>query len=150
MARLVQRSREEPARAGATWEERWRGDDRGLVTCWEVGRALAAKQPELAERAKRGELPVLGWKGGVERKLTVRKYGTRNYLAQWQGLRGNDLDIDLDHEYELTCAHLPVHEALDALHDAMRVGLLDLDPVFGDEDEVANVEQDGTTADFKT
>ena len=27
------------------------------------------KYPELAERAEKGELPVLGWKGGVEKKI---------------------------------------------------------------------------------
>ena len=40
----------------------------------------------------------------MECKLTVKKYGTLNYLAQWQGLRGDDLDIEPDQEYELTCS----------------------------------------------
>jgi len=49
-------------------------------------------------------LPVLGWKGGVERKLQAKKFGTLNYVAQWQGLCGEDLDVDLAEERELTCA----------------------------------------------
>ena len=32
------------------------------------------------------------------------KYGTLNYLAQWQGLRGKDLNIDLSEETELICS----------------------------------------------
>ena len=61
--------------------------------------------PEIAKRAKNGELPVLGWKGGVEKKIKkTEKYGTFNYLAQWQGLRGQDLDIDLSQETELICS----------------------------------------------
>ncbi len=103
MAQRIRRSREKPVRKGASWDERWRGEDGGLITCWEVGRELATKEPDLAKRARNGELPILGWKGGVERKLTIRKYGTLNYLAQWQGIRGDDLDIDRDREYELTC-----------------------------------------------
>lgn len=33
-----------------------------------------------------------------------KKYGTLFYLAQWQGIRGEDLDIDTDVEYELFCS----------------------------------------------
>jgi len=47
----------------------------------------------------------LGWKGGVERITKNReKFGVLYYLAQWQGLRGEDLDIDLSHEPVLTCS----------------------------------------------
>ena len=60
--------------------------------CWEVGRELREKKPELARRAENGELPALGWKGGVETKTKKGEiYGTLFYLAQWQGLRGDDL-----------------------------------------------------------
>ena len=52
----------------------------------------------------KGELPPLGWKGGVERKLKAReKIGTLMYLAQWQGLRGEDLDIDTEAEPQHVC-----------------------------------------------
>ena len=52
--------------------ERWHRSDKGLITCWEVGRRKAENYPDLARRAKKGELPILGWKGGVEKKL--KKY----------------------------------------------------------------------------
>jgi hypothetical protein len=81
------------------------GTDKGLIACWEVGRGRSKKEPELAEQAKNGELPVLGWKGGIERKIKKKeKYGTLFYLAQWQGLRGDDLDVDLSQESELICS----------------------------------------------
>jgi hypothetical protein len=65
---------------------------------------MREKDPELAERARNGELPVLGWKGGVDKKIIKKeKYGTYNYLALWQGLRGDDLNIDLSEEREIIC-----------------------------------------------
>ena len=33
----------------------------------------------------------------------LQKYGTLFYLAMWQGLRGEDLDIDLSEEIALNC-----------------------------------------------
>jgi hypothetical protein len=105
MNQLIFRSYKEPKRKGLTWHERWKGDDKGLIICWEIGRELSQKEPELAELAKKGELPPLGWKGGVEIKTKKKqKYGTLFYLAQWQGLRGDDLNIDLSKEIELTCS----------------------------------------------
>lgn len=105
MNQRVYRSYSESLREELSWDERWKGSDNGLITCWEVGRKLSAKEPEIAERAKNGELPVLGWKGGVERKIKKKeKYGTLFYLAQWQGLRGDDLDINLSEETELVCS----------------------------------------------
>ncbi len=48
---------------------------------------------------------MLGWKGGVDRTLKKQeKFGALNYLAQWQGLRGEDLSIDTSQEYTLTCS----------------------------------------------
>lgn len=105
MGDRVQRSRQEPVREGLSWEERWRGPDNGLITCWEVGREMRSKEPELAEKAMNGELPPMGWKGGVEKKTKKDvKYGTLQYLAQWQGIRGEDLDVSLSEELTLTCA----------------------------------------------
>lgn len=105
MGKHVFRSRFEPPRDSLSWEQRWKGEDQGLITCWEVGRRIAEQRPELADCAKKGELPVLGWKGGVEKTLKKKeKIGTLFYLAQWQGLRGDDLDIDLASEPRLTCA----------------------------------------------
>ena len=101
----VYRSCRDKKRDGLSWDELWEGPDKGLITCWEVGRELSKKEPELAGRAKKGELPVLVWKGGVEKKTKKKeKYGTLFYLAQWQGLRGDDLDIDLSEESELVCS----------------------------------------------
>lgn len=105
MNQRIFRSHTEPKREGLSWNERWKGKDKGLITCWEVGRELREKEPELASRAENGELPVLGWKGGVEKKTKKgEKYGTLFYLAQWQGLRGNDLDIDISQEPWLKCS----------------------------------------------
>ncbi len=105
MEQRVFRSRGVPERVGASYDERWTGSDRGLITCWEVGRRLSKEKPGLAKRARNGELPPLGWKGGVERDTkNKKKYGTHLYLAQWQGLRGEDLDIDMSTETELVCS----------------------------------------------
>jgi hypothetical protein len=105
MNQRINRSFKESKREGLSSDERWKGDDRGLIMCWEVGREIRNREPELAERAEKGELPVLVWKGGVEKKTKKgHKYGSLKYLAQWQGLRGEDLDIDLYQEPELTCS----------------------------------------------
>lgn len=94
----------EPDRENLTWEETWKREDKGLIKNYEVGRALGIKNPELVEKAKNGELPVLGYKGGVEKALIKKeKIGALNYIAKWQALRGENLDIDLDKEIVLTC-----------------------------------------------
>jgi len=100
----IYRSFSEPDRENLTWEETWRQEDKGLIKNYEVGRALAKKEPELAEKAKRGELPVLGYKGGVDKTLKKKeKIGALNYIAKWQALRGEDLNLNLDEEIVLTC-----------------------------------------------
>ena len=101
----IYRSYREKKRDGLSWDELWMGHDKGLITCWEVGRKLSKEEPELAERAKKGELPILVWKGGVKKKTNKKeKYGSLFYLALWQGLRGDDLNIDLSEESELVCS----------------------------------------------
>ncbi len=99
---------QEPIRQDPSFAERWRGPDGGLITCWEVGRRLRERDPGLARRAENGELPSLDWKGGIatkpEEKHPAKRYGTLQYLAEWQGLRGEDLDIDPSQEYSLRCA----------------------------------------------
>jgi len=104
MSQLIFCHHEDQIRKKLTWDKRWKGHDKGLITCWEVGRELAQKKPELAERARNNELPILGWKGGVNKKVSTKKYGSLNYLAQWQGLRGDDLNIDISQEYKLICS----------------------------------------------
>lgn len=99
------RSFNEPIRENLTWAETWKSEDHGLIKCWEVGRKLAEDDPELSIKAKRNELPTLGWKGGFSEQLKIKeKYGTLNYLAKLQGLRGENLSINLLEEVELTCA----------------------------------------------
>jgi len=105
MSKRICRSVDEPIRKNPSFEERWNGPDNGLITCWEVGRIKRITSPDLAECAIHGELPVFGWKGGVEKKIQKKeKYGSLNYLALWQGLRNEDLDIDPTEEREIICA----------------------------------------------
>jgi len=94
---------------GHSFEDRWHGPDQGLICCWLRGLEKAKEDPELAAKAKRGELPVLAWKGGVEKKLKSGvKIGSVNYFATWQGLRGDNLDIDPDVEVEIKCSRTGV------------------------------------------
>ena len=105
MSIRIFRSLKEPKRENPSFDERWNGSDKGLITCWEVGRDKRASEPDLAINTENNELPVLGWKGGAEKKLQKNeKYGSLNYLAQWQGLRGENLDIDLTKEVTLKCS----------------------------------------------
>ena len=105
MNQRIHRSIDAPFRSGLNRDELWEGPDKGLIKCWEIGRQRAARFPELARRSLAGELPVLGWKGGVSRNLKkLEKYGSLKYLAQWQGLRGEDLDVDLGKERALACS----------------------------------------------
>lgn len=101
---IIHRRIDQPIREGLTWYQLWDAPDRGLIKCWEVGRQLSVSDPQLAARCCANELPPLGWKGGVSRTLKkAEKYGALNYLAQWQGLRGEDLCIDLETEMAVTC-----------------------------------------------
>lgn len=96
---------EQTIREGMSWSETWEGPDKGLIWCWERGRQMRTEEPELAARAERGELMVLVWKGGVEKKLKIeKKRGTLMYLATWQGLRGEDLDLALEDEHSIVCS----------------------------------------------
>lgn len=105
MSRLIQRSFSEPERQGMDWDIIWRSEDRGLIKSWEIGRKLAKLKPNLAAAALANELPPLNWKGGVSKQLIKReKFGSLRYLAQWQGLRGEDLVVDLDAEFTFICA----------------------------------------------
>jgi hypothetical protein len=92
-----------PIRDELSWSELWEGQDKGLICCWERGRQKRIEEPELAARAEKGELVLLAWKGGVEKKIKgKKKMGTFKYLATWQGLRGEDLNIELEDE----CVHI--------------------------------------------
>lgn len=101
----IRHSFSEPCREGLTWEQIWQGPDQGLIKCWEVGRELALKNAALAELCRSNALPPLNWKGGNSRPLKKKeKFGAFQYLAQWQGLRGEDLCIDWDSELTMTCS----------------------------------------------
>lgn len=101
----LHRSIDRPIRDGLSWDELWRGPDQGLIWCWERGRQKRIQEPEVAARAEEGELVPLAWKGGVERELKIkRKPGTLQYLATWQGLRAQDLDIALEYEQLVVCS----------------------------------------------
>ena len=93
MTSSLRRSITTPLRDGLSMDERWSGPDRGLLWCWERGRQKRVAEPELATRASTGELVSLVW-----------KRGTFQYLATWQGLRGEDLTIALDQETILACS----------------------------------------------
>ena len=98
------RSFHDPIREGLSRSEIWEGEDKGLIWCWELGRQKRLQDPELATRADNGELVMLAWKGGVQKKTKVdKKSGTLYYLATWQGLRGEDLDIALEDELTMVC-----------------------------------------------
>lgn len=105
MGRPLRRSIALPIRDGMTLSELWHGPDEGLVWCWERGRQKRIEDPELAAAASKGELVMLAWKGGVEWKTKIeKKQGTLKYLATWQGLCGEDLDIDVNEELAIVCS----------------------------------------------
>lgn len=100
----IYKSISEPIYDNPDYADRIDGYDKGLINAWNVGRRLAATDPDIAAKARNGELPVLGVKGGVERKIQQDKIGSLWYLATWQGLRGEDLDIDMGAEIEMVCS----------------------------------------------
>lgn len=104
MAKPIERSIQEPIREKLTWQEVWNGPDKGVIFCWEKGRRERLERPDDAARAQNGELIDLDWRGSVTRKLKAdEKAGSFFYLATWQGIRGEDLNIDLEAETSLTC-----------------------------------------------
>lgn len=105
MQKYLHRSISQPIREDLSWYDMWEGPDKGLICCWERGREKRAEDPELAEKATRGELIPLAWNGGVQKKLKIeKKAGALQYLATWQGLRSEDLDIDLEGETTIVCS----------------------------------------------
>lgn len=66
---------------------------------------MGLEKPQFVGEARSGRLLVLPWKGGVAKALkTTKKYGVFNYVAMWQGLRGEDLSVDPDVEMTMTCS----------------------------------------------
>lgn len=102
---LITRPVTTPPRQGLDHQTLWNSEDCGLIACWERGLEKRQREPELAAKASAGELVVLAWKGGVEKPIqAMHKFGTLNYLATWQGLRGEDLFIDTEKEVMLVCS----------------------------------------------
>ena len=100
----IHRSINLPSRLATSWEEKWNGPDQGLIACWERGRKKASEDPILSSQARDGKLVLLPWKGGVEKAIKLKqKYGSLNYLAMWQGLRGEGLNINTEEETVVTC-----------------------------------------------
>jgi hypothetical protein len=100
----IYRSIAEPIRKITNWDELWKDTDKGLICSWEQGRNKSLEDPELASKARDGQLMTLVWKGGTEKALKInQKYGSLHYLAMWLGLRGEDLAIDTDACPTLTC-----------------------------------------------
>jgi hypothetical protein len=100
---------------------RWNGPDQGVITCWLRGLEMRSERPELAAFASAGALPVLPWRGGVSKAIkTKHKVGAVQYLAAWQGLRGEDLEIDLANDRQLTCSRTGVLVTFTASLDKLR------------------------------
>jgi len=101
---MVSRSICAELRPGLSYAERWGTPEASVITAWEQGRVLAIERPALAKAALAGQLPMLPFKGGLSEPLKHTKYGCMEYLAMWQGLRGEDLEIDLGRDAAITCA----------------------------------------------
>lgn len=100
---LIQVSAAKPPQQGESWEERQEGEDRGLISAWLAGRAMRERDPAAAQAALRGELPVLPFKGGVEKPIKGSKTGSLHYIAMWQGLRGDDLHVTIGSRPVMRC-----------------------------------------------
>ncbi len=100
----ITRQLDEAPRTALTWEALWQGPDKGIIACWERGLEKRQETPSMAVRALAGELPVLPWKGGVHKPIKGEKFGTHFYLAMWQGLRGEKLEIDTNREVTIVCS----------------------------------------------
>lgn len=114
---IVRQSAANPPPVRKRYEDRMEGPDKGIINAWLAGlvkrrEAFATSQPEmlrLVARAEAGELPVLPYRGGVEAAIKRQdKIGSLLYVAMWQGLRGEDLLIDMGSEPTLVCGRTGV------------------------------------------
>lgn len=101
---LITSSIKNPPTLGESWEDRQEGADKGLISAWLSGVEKQKSWLEIASAAKRRELPVLPFKGGVEKPVKVVKTGSLHYIAMWQGLRGDDLNVSLGSSPSMTCS----------------------------------------------
>lgn len=101
---IVRESIANPPLMRERYEDRLEGPDKGLVNAWLAGISKRRESPELAARARNGELPILPYRGGVEKAIKARnKIGSLHYVAMWLGLRGEDLSLDMNAEPTLVC-----------------------------------------------
>ena len=101
---IAKASIENPPNLPADFDACWHGPDRGLLAAWLRGIEKRKESPALAALCQLGELPLLAWKGGLDKTVKGVKTGSLLYLATWQALRGEDLDIDTDSEPVLQCS----------------------------------------------
>jgi hypothetical protein len=101
---MITESFQNPPQLPADFNACWTGPDRGLLAAWLRGLEKRNESPELATLCERGEFPILAWKGGVEKPVKGIKTGSLLYLATWQALRGEDLNIDTESEPVLQCS----------------------------------------------
>lgn len=93
-----------PPQAEADFDARMNGPDGGIVNAWLAGRDLRGSRPDLAAAASAGQLPVLPYRGGVDRPIKRKdKLGSLLYVAMWQGLRSDDLNVDASKDVQLVC-----------------------------------------------
>lgn len=101
-----------PPPEASVYVDRWGTVEATVLTCWHNGLQKRKEQgwAETAAQASAGELPLLPWRGGVdpEAKSAATKVGTLQYLAMWQGLRGEDLAIDTGGQLTVTCTRTGV------------------------------------------
>ncbi len=113
---LIQASVNNPPPFEHDFQKRINGPDKGLINAWLAGMNYVREYPDVAARAKAGELPVLPWRGGVDRAIKTRnKIGALQYVAMWQGLRHEDLHLDTEAEPVMVCQRtgVPVTFTLD-------------------------------------
>lgn len=104
---LVEVKNTSPPPAQPDFDLRTNGPDKGLISAYLAGMdtANSANPPPEVAAAMRDELPVLPFKGGVEKVTKLKhKTGALQYLAMWHGLRGDDLALDTDSEPQRTCS----------------------------------------------
>ena len=84
----IQRKISEPLRVNPDFEERWNGVDHGVITSWEKGRerrdSIEQQWIDMVEAARTEEFPKTGL-----------KKTTPHYTAQLQGMRNQDLDVEV-------------------------------------------------------
>ncbi|MDR2220830.1 MAG: hypothetical protein LBE24_09695 [Methylobacillus sp.] len=102
---LLRESFANPPPVSRDYNVRINGPDGGIINAWQAGIALRGSRADLVSAAQAGELPILPYRGGVDRAIKAGvKTGSLHYLAMWQGLRGDDLNIDTNNVPPLICS----------------------------------------------